>query len=100
MRDTETLSGGELQRLAIASALARRPALLVSDESTAMLDPEGRATVLDVLARVRAAGTTVVHITHEPDEAARADLVIVVDSGRVRAVGPPDDVLASEETGL
>jgi energy-coupling factor transport system ATP-binding protein len=100
MRDTETLSGGELQRLAIASALARRPALLVSDESTAMLDPEGRATVLDVLARLRAAGTTVVHITHEPDEAARADLVIVVDSGRVRAVGPPDDVLASEETGL
>jgi energy-coupling factor transport system permease/ATP-binding protein len=100
MRDTETLSGGELQRLAIASALARQPALLVSDESTAMLDPEGRATVLDVLARSRAAGTTVVHVTHEPDEAARADLVVVLDNGRVRAAGPPDDVLASEETGL
>jgi energy-coupling factor transport system ATP-binding protein len=100
MRDTETLSGGELQRLAIASALARQPALFVSDESTAMLDPEGRATVLDVLARLRAAGTTVVHVTHEPDEAARADLVVVLDNGRVRAVGPPDDVLASEEMGL
>ncbi|MCU1427680.1 MAG: transporter related protein [Actinomycetia bacterium] len=94
LRDTETLSGGELQRLAIASALARKPALLVSDESTAMLDPDGRRTVVDVLLAAREQGTTVVHVTHEPDEAARADLVVLLDAGQVRAVGKPDDVLA------
>lgn len=93
-RDTSTLSGGELQRLAIASALARRPALLVSDESTAMLDPDGRAVVVEVLAGLRADGTTVVHVTHEPAEAALADVVVLLDGGRVRAVGAPGDVLA------
>jgi energy-coupling factor transport system ATP-binding protein len=95
-RDTETLSGGELQRLAIASALARRPALLVSDESTAMLDPDGRAVVMDVLLAVREQGTSVVHVTHEVDEAARADLVVVLDGGRIRASGPPASVLSTQ----
>jgi energy-coupling factor transport system ATP-binding protein len=94
-RDTATLSGGELQRLALASALARRPTLLVSDESTAMLDPEGRALVLAVLLGLPAQGITVVHVTHEPDEAARAETVVVLDAGRVRAVGPPAEVLAT-----
>jgi energy-coupling factor transport system ATP-binding protein len=95
-RDTSTLSGGELQRLAIAAALARRPALLVSDESTAMLDPGGRATVIDVLARLRAEGTTVVHVTHALDEAERADVVVLLDGGRIRAIGTPAEVFARE----
>ncbi len=98
-RDTDTLSGGELQRLAIASALARRPALLVSDESTAMLDPDGRTLVIDVLLAVCEQGTTVVHVTHEPTEAARADVVVVLDGGRVRAVGPAADVLTAPGGG-
>ncbi|MDQ1520763.1 MAG: energy-coupling factor transport system permease/ATP-binding protein, partial [Actinomycetota bacterium] len=96
-RDTATLSGGELQRLALASALARRPALLISDESTAMLDPDGRALVVDVLAALRDQGTTVVHVTHEPDEAERADMVVLLDRGRVRVVGRPADVLAARD---
>lgn len=95
-RDTATLSGGELQRLALASALVRQPALLISDESTAMLDPDGRDLVLDVLVSLRDSGTTVVHVTHEPEEAARADLVVVLADGRVRAVGPPSEVFVSE----
>ncbi len=81
---TDTLSGGQLQRLSIATALARRPALLISDESTSMLDPEGRAEVLDLLASLPAlTGCAVVHVTHDPVEARRADRVIGLVHGRV-----------------
>jgi len=98
-RETSTLSGGELQRLAIAAALARQPALLISDESTAMLDPEGRRQVMAVLRRLPSEGTTVVHVTHHLDEAAGADTVVVLQGGRVLATGPPQAVL-SEMAGV
>ncbi|HEY5013160.1 MAG TPA: DUF2232 domain-containing protein, partial [Acidimicrobiia bacterium] len=76
-RDTITLSGGQLQRLAIAAALARRPALLVSDESTAMLDPSGRERLLALLRGLPdAGGPTVVHATHRADEIRAADAVV------------------------
>jgi energy-coupling factor transporter ATP-binding protein EcfA2 len=85
---TESLSGGQLQRLAIAAAMARRPALLISDESTSMLDAAGRAEILDLLACLPArAGTAVVHVTHDPAEAARADRVVCLAGGRVVAAG-------------
>jgi energy-coupling factor transport system ATP-binding protein len=81
---TESLSGGQLQRLAIAAAMARHPALLISDESTAMLDAAGRAEILDLLASLPAqAGTAVVHVTHDPAEAARADRVVGLADGRI-----------------
>jgi energy-coupling factor transport system ATP-binding protein len=92
-RETATLSGGELQRLAIAAALARRPALLVSDESTAMVDPAGRRQVMAVLRQLPAHGTAVVHVTHHLNEAVGADLVVVLRDGHVEAAGPPDVVL-------
>lgn len=77
------LSGGMLQRLALAGALARRPALLISDESTAMIDPRGRAELLEILSALPASGTAVVHITHDPAEAANASRIIRLEGGRI-----------------
>lgn len=83
-RETTTLSGGELQRLAVAAALARRPALLISDESTSMVDAAGRETLVDLLAELPGRyGMTVVHVTHHEREAARADRVVHLAEGRI-----------------
>ena len=87
--ETGTLSGGQLQRLALAAALARKPSLLISDESTSMLDPEGRRQVAELLVRLaRDQGLTVLHVTHRRDEMAAADVTVRVDAGRVE-VGVP-----------
>jgi energy-coupling factor transporter ATP-binding protein EcfA2 len=83
-RETATMSGGELQRLAIASALARSPQLLVSDESTAMIDQPGRADVVTLLRRLASSGLSVVHVTHRKEEAAVADEIVVMREGRVQ----------------
>ncbi len=89
-RETSTLSGGELQRLAVASALARRPRLLISDESTAMVDAAGRELLADLLAGLAAdEGLAVVHVTHRVEEAKRADRVLFLDRGRVVAAPTP-----------
>lgn len=81
-RETAGLSGGELQRLAIAAALIREPGLLLSDESTSMLDPEAREAVAAVL-RAVADRAPVLHITHIDDEMAMADEVITIGQAPV-----------------
>ena len=81
--DPRSLSGGQLQRLALAGALARSPRLLISDESTAMIDRAGRAAMLELLAALPASGIAVIHITHDLAEAACADRVITIDGGRI-----------------
>jgi energy-coupling factor transport system ATP-binding protein len=89
-RETATLSGGELQRLAVASALARQPTLVVSDESTAMLDPEGRVVLMDLLRALPDEGVSVAHVTHDPDEALAAPRSLALSNGRrVDRVSPP-----------
>ncbi len=82
-RETAGLSGGELQRLAIAASLARNPRLLISDEATAMIDGPGRAEVVALLESLASSGITVVHVTHRPAEAAKADTAILMLAGRV-----------------
>ena len=99
------LSGGQRQRLALAGVLAMRPACLVLDEPTAMLDPAGRRELLETLQRLnRTQGTTVVLVTHYMEEAALAGRVIVMAAGKIALDGPPEEVFARarqlEELGL
>ena len=92
------LSGGQKQRIAIAGVIAMEPACIVLDESPAMLDPLGRREVLDTVRKLnREKGITIVLITHHMDEAAMADRVVVMDSGRVVMDGAPGEVLVRVE---
>ena len=89
------LSGGEKQRVAIAAVVAMRPRYLVLDESTALLDPGERQQVTELLQWLRTAyGIATILITQSPEEAARADRVIVLHAGRVHADGSPDALFA------
>jgi len=89
------LSGGQKQRIAIAGMLAMRPEVLVLDEATAMLDPEGRKEVLDIVHRLnREKGMTVVMITQYMEEAVNADMVVVMAKGKVLMTGTPREVFS------
>ena len=78
------LSGGQKQRVAIAGILAMKPACIVLDEPTAMLDPSGRREVLSTISRLnKESGITIILITHYMDEAAMADRVIVMTEGKI-----------------
>ncbi|GAC1375737.1 MAG: hypothetical protein NVSMB4_04110 [Acidimicrobiales bacterium] len=88
-RETSTLSGGELQRLALAAALARQPALLIADEATAMVDPDGRTEIVDVLRAAADDGVTVVHVTHRLAETDQADVVVHMEDGHLGVGKPP-----------
>ncbi len=91
------LSGGQKMRIAIAGVVAMRPACIVFDEPTAMLDPRGRRDIMDIIGRLHAEGITVVLITHFMEEAAAADRIIVLDRGRVLLDGSPRNVFAQAE---
>ena len=92
------LSGGQKQRVAIAGIIALEPKCIVLDEPTAMLDPRGRADVMQTVEKLnREKGITVVLITHHMDEAAQAQRVIVLDKGKVAAEGTPKQVFAQVE---
>ena len=93
------LSGGQKQRIAIAGVLAMQPRVIIMDEPTAMLDPAGRADVMETIKELnRQKGMTVVLITHHMDEAAQADRVIVMKQGQVALDGTPKEVFAQVET--
>jgi ABC-2 type transport system ATP-binding protein len=89
------LSGGERQRLFLVLALLNRPRLVILDELTQGLDPAARRSVWAAVAQLRSAGTTVLLVTHETDEAeALCDRVVVMRSGRVLAAGTPAALVA------
>ncbi|WP_155593026.1 energy-coupling factor ABC transporter ATP-binding protein [Lysinibacillus cavernae] len=89
------LSGGQKQRVAIAGALALKPKLLILDEATSMLDPQGRAEVLQTVQTLRAeTGLTVLSITHDLEEAMLADRVLFMNDGKKFAEGTPAEIFA------
>jgi putative ABC transport system ATP-binding protein len=83
--DPGQLSGGQLQRVAVARALVGEPALLLADEPTGNLDSRSGAEVLELFTALHQAGTTVLMITHDPTVAARAQRRLVLDAGRLAA---------------
>lgn len=102
-RTASKLSGGQKQRVAIAGVLAMRPDVMILDEATSMLDPAGRAEVMDVVGKLNKNGITVINITHNMDEAAMARRVIVLRKGRLAIDGTPSQVFSSgllESCGL
>lgn len=94
-RTASKLSGGQKQRIAIAGVLAMKPDILILDESTSMLDPNGRKEIMDIARKLNDEGITVINITHNMEEAVLADRLIVLRKGRIAMDGTPKEVFAS-----
>lgn len=91
----QRLSGGQLQRLSIAAALVGRPRIVILDELTTGLDPEGRRGIWGLIERVRQRGATILLVSHSMDEVERlCDRVVMLDRGRVVVTGTAEDLLA------
>ena len=88
------LSGGQRQRLGLARAMYGKPAILVLDEPNANLDDAGERSLLEAVKDLRGAGKTVILVTHRPSVLAVADLLVVMQGGRMVHCGPRDEVLA------
>ena len=92
------LSGGQKQRVAIAGVIAMQPKIIVLDEPTAMLDPQGREEVLSTVTKLcREKGMTVVLITHHMDECIGADKLVIMSNGYIKAVGTPAEIFSDVE---
>ena len=96
-RDPTSLSGGEKQRLAIASVLALRPGVVVLDEPTSDLDPEGKAEVFALIHRMRGQGVSLVVIEHEAEELRHCDRIVLLREGEIIAHGPPAEIMVQLE---
>lgn len=99
-REPARLSGGQKQRVAIASVLAVEPKILILDEATSMLDPQGRREMIALVRELKAAmgdNLTVLSITHDIDEASHADKVVVLSDGQIRETGRPEDIFVNAD---
>lgn len=89
------LSGGQKQRIAIAGIIAMKPQVIIFDESTAMLDPLGRRSVVEIMEKLnREEKITVINITHYMEEASRADRVVVINDGKIALDGSASEVFS------
>lgn len=97
-KEPARLSGGQKQRVAIAGIVALRPEVIILDESTSMLDPEGRDEVLSLIHQLKdERGLTIISITHDINEAASADKIMVMDGGQLVKQGTPAEIFALGE---
>lgn len=103
-REPARLSGGQKQRVAIAGVVALRPQILILDEATSMLDPEGRLELIETVRRIKDEfSMTVISITHDLDEVALSDRVLVLKTGHVESTSSPRELFSRqdlEELGL
>ena len=94
-REPARLSGGQKQRVAIAGIIAMRPSILILDEATSMLDPEGRQELIQYIEDIRQQyGMTVLSITHDLDEVALSDRVLVLKKGKVESISSPRELFS------
>lgn len=97
-KNTARISGGQKQRLAIASAMAMSPECIVLDEATSMLDPQGARAMLELVQKLnKEKNITVIMVTHKISEALIADRVYILDDSRIVATGTPKEVLIDAE---
>ena len=97
LKGAHMLSGGQKQRIAIAGAVAMRPECIVFDEPTAILDPRGRESVMEIIEELNSEGITAILITHFMSEAVRSDRIVVLKDGHVLADRTPRDLFEDTE---
>lgn len=97
-REPARLSGGQKQRVAIAGVVALRPDIIILDEATSMLDPEGRLELIQLVQDIKKRHQiTVISITHDLDEVALSDRVMVMKNGQVESVSTPADLFMRDD---
>jgi len=96
LRTASKLSGGQKQRIAIAGVLAMQPEIIILDESTSMLDPIGREEIFKVVDKLHSQGITIISITHDMEEASRADRIIALRKGRIAIDASPREFFKSD----
>lgn len=95
-REPARLSGGQKQRVAIAGVVALRPDIIILDEATSMLDPEGRQEVISTIKKIKdESNLTVISITHDIDEAANANRILVMKQGELVNEGTPEQIFSA-----
>ncbi|MBP2097777.1 energy-coupling factor ABC transporter ATP-binding protein [Enterococcus rivorum] len=95
-REPARLSGGQKQRVAIAGVVALRPEIIILDEATSMLDPEGREEVIATIKKIKEeSNLTVISITHDIDEAANANRILVMKEGQLVNEGTPEKIFSA-----
>jgi energy-coupling factor transport system ATP-binding protein len=97
-REPARLSGGQKQRVAIAGIVALRPNIVILDEATSMLDPEGRLELIRIVKEIKDEhNMTVISITHDLDEVALSDRVIVMKNGQIESTSTPAELFMRDD---